>query len=307
MNKIEEVLNKKRRFVVFPIVCADHCAHLLKMDLAEVAHDGEKLAAAIEHAYRLYRYDMVLIFCDAYVEAEAMGCEIEFTPYPRIRSDARGSRRMQPATDRTGEIVKAARILKERVDVPVFVSIKGPFTLAAFLAGLDDFLKLLVRDPDRAAAGIDEALRFQLAYVDRLLGVGVDIFVGDPIASGSVIAPRSFERFALPALKTLMTRIKGRGRIGGIHICGDTRSIAAALDECRADILSVEEMTIPARTLKMGGVSTATILSGDRQAIENEIDAALREPYLIVSTSCDVPVATPAENIKAMVDYARIG
>ncbi len=305
MNKIEDVLNNKKGFAVFPIVCADHCAHLSKMDFVEMAHSGEKLAEVIEYGYRLYQYDMVLVFVDAYVEAQAMGCEIEFVPYPRLKSDTHGLKRMQTDTNRTGEIIKAAKILKKKVDVPVFVSIKGPFTLAAFLAGLDEFLKMLIRDPEKAQAIIKQALDFQLAYLERLLEVDADIFIGDPIASASVISPRSFERFALPALKTLMGKIKDQGHVGGIHICGETGPIATALDECRVDILSIEDITVPTKTLKMGGVSTSTILGGDRSAIESEVEAALREPYLIVSTSCDVPVETPVENIKAMIEYAR--
>lgn len=305
MNRIKEVLSKKCRFAAFPIVCADHCAHLLKMDFVEVARDGGQLARVIENAYRLYQYDMILIFCDAYVEAEAMGCEIEFTPYPRLKADANRLRRMQTDRDRTNEIVKAAEILKQKVDVPVFVSIKGPFTLAAFLAGLDDFLKMLVRNPDQADEFINRALSFQFEYLERLMAVGVDIFIGDPIASASVISPRSFERFAMPALKALLDRTRAGGHTGGIHICGDTGPIAAALDECGADILSIEDITVPTKALKMGGVSTSTILDGDRHAIKSEVEAALREPYLIVSTSCDVPVETPVENIKAMIEYAR--
>lgn len=305
MNRIEEVLDRKRKFAVFPIVCTDHCAHLSKMDFVEMAHSGEKLAEVIEYGYRLYQYDMVLVFVDAYVEAQAMGCAIEFVPYPRLKADATRLLRMQTDADRTGEVIKAAKILKQQVDVPVFVSIKGPFTLAGFLTGLDEFLKMLIRDPEAAQTIIKEALDFQLAYLERLLEVDADIFIGDPIASASVISPRSFERFALPALKVLMGRIKDRRRIGGLHICGETGPIATALDECRADILSIEDITVPTKTLKMGGVSTATILGGDRPAIEAEVAAALREAHLVVSTSCDVPVETPADNIKAMIEFAR--
>jgi len=254
-----------------------------------------------------------LVFCDAYVEAQAMGCEIEFVPYPRLLGSApphpslplRWGGKKEGGIDRTGEVIKAGKIIKQRVDAPVFVSIKGPFTLAAFLYGIEDFLKLLLKDERKARDILCQALEFQVGYLERLLDIQANIFIGDPLASASVISPTSFEQFALPALKALMGRVKNRGHIGGIHICGETGPIAAALDECGADILSIEDITVPTKTLKMGGVSTSTVLSGDRHAIESEVEAALREPYLIVSTSCDVPVETPVENIKAMIEYAR--
>ena len=313
MDRIRAVLSKQDRVAVFPIVGMDHAARLSNLDFAEVAHDGVKIAHCVEHAFKTYQYDMALIFVDAYVEAEAMGCKVGFSPDARLLSPApaysgaASKPEDRPTTigDRTGEVIKAAAILKAQVDVPVFVSIKGPFTLAAFLTGLDDFLKLLIRDPGRAYEIIDDALGFQLSYLERLLAVGVDIFVGDPVASGSVISPKTFQQLARPVLRTLMERIKGRGQIGGIHICGETRSIADPLDECGADILSVEDITIPTKTLKMGGVSTETVLHRGRAAIEEEVRAAQRQDRLILATSCDVPVETPAANIKAMVEFAR--
>ena len=78
MNRIEEVIKRKKRYAVFPIVGADHCAHLLNKNFKSVATNGKILAEVLEYGYNLYRYDMVLIFSDPYVEAETMGCKIEY-------------------------------------------------------------------------------------------------------------------------------------------------------------------------------------------------------------------------------------
>ncbi len=325
MNKIAEVVEKKRRFAVFPIVCADHCAHLLNVDFTEVAHRGEKLAEVLLYGYETYQYDMVLIFCDAYVEAQAMGCNVEFTPYPRLLTSIPQDLLLNPPSippfikgetgglndgkvvsiDRTGEIIKAARTLKGKVDVPVFVSIKGPFTLAAFLAGIDEFLKMVLKDVKKAREVIERVSEFQLEYLERLLAVGVNIFIGDPLASTSVVSPEIFEKFAYEPLKLLIAKVKEKGCYAGIHICGETKPIMSLLDHLSADILSVEDISLPTKTLRMGGVSTTTIVSGTKEKIKEEVIVASKQSYLILSTTCDVPVETKPENIKAITEFHK--
>lgn len=316
MSQVEKVIRREERFAIFPIVCADHCAYLLKKQFKDVSADGRLLAEVLEYGYNLYRYDMVLVFSDPYVEAEAMGCELEYKPYPRIKYCLRDfqtkDKKWQEieriglkSKDRTEEIIKSTLLLKDRVDIPVFVSIKGPFTLACFLYGMEEFLKLLLDDEILAKSMIGMALDFQIEYIKKLTRIPVHIFIGDPMASASVISPVLFERFAFEPLKMLIKKIKESGLIAGVHICGETEPIIESLDGLGADILSIEDVTLKTETLKMGGVSTITLLNGDKIKIENEIESALKEEFLILSTSCDVPADTPIENIKTMMEIAR--
>lgn len=300
MNRITSVINKDSHFAVFPIVCVDHCAHISNMKFSDVAADGEKIAQVLLHGFHCYQYDMVLLFLDAYIEAQALGCPVRFTPFPTLL----GSRSID-GFDRTNEIIKAAQILMKRIKVPLFVSIKGPFTLASFLTGMQDFLKMTLKNPKHAKEIIEQALDFQMKYLERLLDIGVNIFIGDPVASATVISPSVFRDFAYEPLKVLVTRVRERGCFSGIHICGDTAPLIPILDTLGTDILSIEDITIKSTTLKMGGVSTSTILRGSPAEIRAEMEIALQEPRLILSTSCDVPVETNPDNIKKMIGWAR--
>lgn len=282
---------------MFPLVCTDHAAWLSHIDFEEAALDPQKLARVTEQAYRKYNYDMVLLFSDAYVEAQAMGCPVRLSPFPTLVGP-----RAKNTIDRTNVIVEAARILRSTLSVPVFVSIKGPFSLASFLAGIKEFLIMILKNPSAVQVLLQEALDFQLSYLDRLLAQGVHVFIGDPVASASVISPESFSRYAYKPLQTLIKKIKNKGSLAGIHICGDTVSIIEQLDSLGADILSIEDITVHANTIKMGGVSTSTIRYGSLDDISAEIKATAKEPYLLLSTSCDVPIETPPENIIHMVN-----
>ncbi|MBN2621368.1 hypothetical protein JXB22_09805 [candidate division WOR-3 bacterium] len=296
VDRISEVVTRKRKRAVFPIVCADHCAWLAHSDFENTVTDPRKLAWAIEHAYLKYDYDMVLLFTDPYVEAEAMGCPVRFSPFPTITGP-----RTVTSVDRTHVITETARILKVKMPVPIFVSIKGPFSLASFLVGMKEFLIMVLKNPRKAEELVLEALDFQLAYVKRLLECQVHIFIGDPVASASVISPDVFLRYANNPLKTLVAAIIDRDSLAGIHICGETIPIMEELDSIGADILSVENIDVPTRSVKMGGISTTTIRYGSKEEIAKEAKTTERESYLILSTSCDVPFDTPPDNIIYMV------
>lgn len=300
MNKILDVIERRQNFAVFPIVGADHCARMLNLDFSELVNDGKKLSEVLEYGYNLYGYDMLLVFSDPYVEAQAMGCQIEFSPYPTIIT-AKTNKKI----DRTPVIIEATKILKQKLDVPIFVSIKGPFSLAAFLVGIDKYLRLLVKNESIVKEAIDQALEFQKKYLSTLLALGANIFLGDPLATASVISPDMFEKYAYHPLRILVDEIKDKGLIAGIHICGDTRPIIAMLDSLKADILSIEDITLVTNTTRMGGVSTQTILAGDILKIRREVQLTKLQNHVIIATACDVPPETNPESIKEMIRYAN--
>ncbi len=300
MDKILPVIQRKKPYAVFPIVGADHCAHLLNMNFQEVANDGRKLAEVLAYGCELYKYDMALVFSDPYVEAQALGCQVEFTPYPTLVA-AKTDKKL----DRTPVTIEATKILKKKLDIPIFVSIKGPFSLASFLVGIDKFLRLLLKEETEAKRAINEALEFQLGYLKQILSLNVNVFLGDPVASASVISPSTFQKYVYEPLKVLIKKIKDKGLIAGIHICGNTKPLLNQLDSLNADILSIEDISPTTKTLKMGGVSTQTILYGTKIKIRSEVKKALAQSPVIIATSCDVPPQTPIENIREMIQYAR--
>jgi len=177
--------------------------------------------------------------------------------------------------------------------------------LAAFIASSEHFFKLLLVDEEKASCIIAKALDFQRKYIARLLELDVDILIGDPMASTSIISPALFKKYAYEPLRVLVKDIKDHHHFAGIHICGSTQLLMPLLDDIGADILSVEDITPATRTLKMGGVSTTTIFQGNREKIKKEIKLAAREPRLIFGTACDVPIETDPENVKAMIKAAR--
>ena len=94
---------------------------------------------------------------------------------------------------------------------------------------------------------------------ERLLTTGIDcLYIGDPASSASLISPRHFERFCLPAYQQFCRHFRGRDVLIYIHICGNSRPILEMMADTGAD--TVEPLD------PLGGVEVVDAKSPDRGA-----------------------------------------
>jgi uroporphyrinogen decarboxylase len=271
-------------------------------------------------AYSTYAYDMMMVFIDTVVEAEAMGCRIErpeddnaFCVGPP-RSTPRPA---DPEKDgRMPVVLGAIARLRELAgdDVPILGSLKGPFSLASFLGGFEDFLEWTIVDKDRAHAALKLALENQLGFAEAIIRAGAVPFIGDPVASGSLVSPEVFREFAQPYLERLVRHVHRFGTRAGLHVCGNTRSVTGDLAATGADVLSLDEVDLGSvrqelgpGALLMGNVPTGLVHTGTAGEVFAAAQACLAAagPRLILSTACDVPADAPPDNVKALVRAAR--
>ena len=312
---------KPERPVVFPMVVANHAARLEGYSISEAVTQADVLARVLYSAYRFYGYDLIMVFSDTMVEAEAMGTQVlipeDDDPFmlepPRVS-------KLEPANSeadgRMPVILEATRRLKDLLEdeVPILTSLKGPFSLASFLRGIDGFLEDLLSDPRRARDFLRLATENQVAYAEAIVKAGGIPFIGDPVASGSLVRPEMFREFALPYLAQLVRSVHQQGVKAGLHICGESKSILRDMVATGVDFLSIDEMDLgQARcevgdnAVLMGNVSTGLLLEGKPDQVAAAATECLERggPRLILSSSCDVPADAPKENVKALVEAGR--
>jgi len=303
------------------MVVANHAARLEGYSISEAVTRPDVLARVLYSAYRFYGYDLVMVFSDTMVEAEAMGAQVlipeDDDPFllepPRVA-------RLEPANPakdgRMPVVLEATRQLKALLEdeTPILTSLKGPFSLASFLRGTDGFLEDLLTDPGRAHEFLRLATRNQVAYATAIIKSGGIPFIGDPVASGSLISPAMFREFARPYLAELVRSIHEQGARAGLHICGETRRRLRDIVATGADIISIDEMDLAvARSevgdgaVLMGNVSTRLMLEAKPEQVADAAKTCLVRggPSLILSTSCDVPADAPKENVQALVRAGR--
>jgi uroporphyrinogen decarboxylase len=218
-----------------------------------------------------------------------------------------------------GEITRRL-VRKTGNEYPVAGSMWGPVTLAGLLYGAENLMRAVYRDREAVVHILDFTSRLYLKFVDHFfIKNGVDIVsVADPTASGDMISRRHFQEFAVPAYKNIYAELRKKNMLTGIHICGNTEDRLDLLAETGVQFISLDYKV----NLKKAKAITAgkTALAGNM----NPVDVMLRETPdgviraceeciadtgsgggFILMPGCDIPPATPVENVKAMVRAAR--
>jgi uroporphyrinogen decarboxylase len=315
------------RLIAAPLVTA-HAATVAGLAPGDCLKDGKLFARAQLEAQALYGHDAFTVFSDVGILAEAMGSVYRHfadgvplleTPVVGNPDDLDGLRPPEPDQGRLPVYLEAIRILHQtRGDrVPTFCFVPAPFTTAAGLRGIEDFLVDTVTDPEFALQIVRVAEAAAIPLLDEIVLAGALPVLVDPLASSNVASPATYRKFALPGTKRLIERLHRLDLDVTLHVCGDTAPILADLAATGADLLSFDQTPIGEvrerigdRVRLVGNVSPQTLLQGDRASVERETAAAMRAGIgtpkgFVLSTGCELAIWTPEENVVAFMKAAR--
>lgn len=310
---------------------ANGAARVIGCKVSEFKNNGRLIAEAHIKAYRMFSYDGVRIFTDLYVQAEAMGAKVRYPlddtadlEGPAIR-DITEIDSIQPANPykdgRLPSHLEAAKILIDELgtEVPCSGGVTGPFTTASFLIGVETLIRLLSRNPDAVHRLCVASLETSIRYADAFIDAGLTPTVSEPMSSTTVVSPKHFREFSFPYLKRLIGHIHSRGKAVTLHICGKTAKIWDAMAEAGADCLSIDNVAslqdcknrVGDRLRIMGNVDPSGVMyAGTPEDVRKTTMECIRQAYdnpkgYIICSGCSLPIDTPFENIRAMLDTAR--
>ena len=317
------------RVVAAPLIL-NHVTRVSGVKVSEHNRDGEVMGKAHVAAYRRYHQDMITIFTDTAVLAEAMGTTLFYpeddaaqVDKPVVQSPEDVGEVRMPDVRTEGRLAAHLQAIREclsAVGEEVFVACcyAAPFTTAACLRGTDMLARDIRRNPTLAHELLRKSLAVALDFTDAVIEAGGVPVVVDPVATGSILSPTQFEEFAAPYIAPLMGRIKEKGLPAMLHICGKTHMLLEQMADTGADVLSLDVVDLAeararvgSRVTLMGNVRPAqTLLNGTPAEVEAEarecLEKALGSPKgFILSSGCEVPLHTPSANIDALMAAAR--
>jgi MtaA/CmuA family methyltransferase len=222
----------------------------------------------------------------------------------------------------TDEKIEALRHARARVPDRFVASAPGGITVNTYmnLRGSAQAMADFVERPDFVAAVFDMQVEAMIRRSEALLAAGIDtLYIGDAAASASVISPKHFARFCLPAYRKFCDHFKHTGILIYIHVCGNSNPILEMLADTGAHAVepldplggvSVADAKrrIGGRVALMGGVSTLALAHGTPEEITAEAIRTCWEggPVGYILAAGDmVPPVTSLANLQAMVDVAR--
>jgi MtaA/CmuA family methyltransferase len=288
----------------------------------EVHRDGYLMYKLAEAAYSVMGLEGFRVPFDLCIEAEAFGCVLkpgDAQSPPSIIGPATHFKFPQDieATFEKGRfpvIFKALSELRRKYDklLPIYGGVVGPMTLAGHLYDTNNILKLMIKDPEKVLPIFLSIAEFSSHYANRLIKEGANvIFIIDPTASGSMISPKHFEKFIMPAYQILREKIRDPIIL---HICGDTNMLLSLIADTGFEAFTFEGPTVTVKKAKeiigdrmalAGNIPIDLMLLGKPSEIKKQVFEAIRDGIDIVMTACGIPIHSPMENVKAMVEAVK--
>ena len=277
-------------------------------------------------ANRLYAPDGQPVIFDLQVEAEILGCKLvwaEDSPpsvvsHPQEAAAGLPTHLPEAHEGRLPMILDVMRRMKKSVGehTALYGLITGPFTLASHLRGTDIFMDM-IDEPEQVEALLAYTCRVAERMAQLYLDAGMDVIaVVDPMISQ--ISPRHFKRFMSAPFSSLFTFIRNHGSFSSFFVCGDATKNLEVMCQTGPDCIGVDEnINLPGakqitdryNVAIEGNIPlTSRLLLGSQQDnmkyIVDLLDS-LPHDNLIVSPGCDMPYATPVENVIGVAEAIR--
>lgn len=288
----------------------------------ETHNDANKMARAAASTFKLSGLPSAVVPLDLYVEAEALGAEINFRAdqefeFPQVkRAGLFGS--VKEITEETIKVLNKGRIklvcdaiklLKDDVgkDVVVGGMIPGPYTLLLLVADVKNMFIEMKKEPQAVTNALLLLSTFLAEVGTAYKNAGADfITIHDMGGSPAFIGPAKYEQFALPAEKLLIEKLP---KPCILSVCGNVTKSLHLLSQTGADAISLDQTVdlTAARlalkdTLLFGNLDPVETLSrGDSAQIAEAVIRAKEAGVDAIWPGCDLVVQTPIQNIKSMM------
>ena len=316
--RIEEV----ERIPWIPFVGC-HAGKLLGLTATEYLRSKDHIIKGIDKSIKLYRADGIPVVFDLQIEAEAMGCKLNWVDdnppavisHPLSEGKELKDIHLPNISDGRIKMVMetAAELRKMHPEIALYGLITGPFTLALHLLGTDIFMKLML-EPDY----VHELMQFTTKVCNFMareyIKTGVDVVaLVDPMTSQ--IDPDSFETYVQPYAEEIFANIRKQGALSSFFVCGNAKQNIEAMCNCKPDNISIDE-NIPldyVRDVSLSkGVSfggniqlTVSLLMGTEEECQRDalacMDIGGKKGFLL-APGCDIPMDTPEKNMQAIAD-----
>ncbi|MBW7885013.1 MAG: uroporphyrinogen decarboxylase family protein [Caldilineaceae bacterium] len=315
----------------------------------EYYQNGEAMAEGQIRAWREFGHDVLLLENGTAALAEACGCQVEYMENsapvchgPAIKSLDDLDKLEVPDPYKAHplkENLKATRIVAREIGDKAFIigrADQGPFSLAAMLLGMEEFLfRLGQADQPRAgrrrsgggdselAAKLHRLLEFSLAVTTRYAFAQMEqgahmTSIGESLSGPDVCSPKSYRAFEWSYAKQMVETLQAKNVMLAYHICGDATAIvpdmvetgAAVLElDYKVDLKRVKEIT-RSRTTVLGPIDPSGVLAlGTPELVDEKCKEAIEilapGGGLILGPGCALPPATPPENVHALVEAAK--
>lgn len=325
MNKIIERLFSTGSVPVMPIM-TNPGIELIGKRVIDAVDNGQvhfESVIAVNNRFNLSVASTTIM--DLSVEAEAFGAKVVFNDneVPTVsgrllsgKDDVEALRIPSIDEKRIPEYLKANRLAAKEIDKPLFGGCIGPFSLAGRLYDMTELMMAMYIEPDTANLLLDKCTQFILDYCRAIKAAGSSgVVMAEPAAG--LLSNDDCKMFSSLYVKKIIDEVQDDSFAVVLHNCGNAGQCTKAMIETGAAALHFGNRIdmagvlseVPEDIAVMGNIDPVGMMKmGNPQSISenvhNLLNLARGHRNFVLSTGCDVPPATPIENIEAFFNAA---
>lgn len=302
-------------------------------DIGEYERSAKLIAESEIVAFNRYGMDGIGAGPNSIGLSAALGADMVYpkdrVPYvgSAVITDMESLKTMEPIQPKTNSYIKSAREALEMLleasngITGVGASLGGPFTICSFLMGTEQLLKSCRKNPEMVHQLMRIVTDSIKNCVDELITLGVGFGFADPVASGSLISPKMYEKFVFGYMKELCAYITEKnGNKPSLHMCGNSVGIwkyIKQLEICSLSIDNAVDITFAGSELGdtfaiVGNVPPVdVIMLGGREEIFNSVRSCVEKGRntkmgYTIAPGCNIPLLTDFQKIDYFMEAARL-
>lgn len=287
--------------------------------------DGKIMFKTVETYVKEFKPDFVMCtFPDLAAEAEACGCKLKMpdNALPSVeehivQTSADLNKLTIPDPYKDGRLhafIEATDLFSKRFTLQSTAASCGPFTLAAELMGVDIITRKALKEPELVHEVMEYSLQVIQRYNAELVKAGAStIGIAEPTCS--LLSAKVFEKLVLPYLQRYVASLPIPS---SLHICGRAGHLIELMCKTGVSGISLDSPTdllkikdkVPPNIMIIGNLAPVDILlmkkpDDVRVATLEMLEAMKDVTNFGLCSGCDLPVGTPMENVKAMIDTVK--
>ncbi|MFB0563065.1 MAG: uroporphyrinogen decarboxylase family protein [Candidatus Lokiarchaeia archaeon] len=268
---------------------------------------------------------------------DAMGAEVIFPEdaIPEIRKpgvktpeDLENLKIPDPHKDgRMPLVLEACKLVREKIGdiVPILATVNAPFSWAANLRGIYDYLADLKRNPKFAKDLLEIVTEAVIGYVKALVDLGfMPVLIADATATTYLLSPKQIEDYGVWSYRKIEEALGKDAFVGSLYTDFETQAKIVKMgvpnflgitnycycDGTGTEPLKEEDILEQKRIAKELGVPNVTFLWGQWLMVHSprEIDEEVKRVFKLAGPDWPfmvgawyIPLGTPVENLDALV------
>ncbi len=290
-------------------------AHLDAAAMAELALAGHEIVG----------FDTVMPEFSVDQEAAALGCEVDWGdrdtmpdcknfPYQDFSDVNIPEDLLEKPSTRV--VLDALAILRRTVGgkVAIVGKVMGPWTLAYHMAGTQNLLlQVGLGEKEKVQRMLRQLMPVTVDFARAQFQAGADAVVLADHATGSLVSAMHYKEYLLPLHQEMTALIEGPLIL---HVCGNCKDRLELFAEAGFDAYHFEwQVDAKVAVQRVGGRMSLAGCVNNPQALYQGTPAdvfaqaryAIAAGVNIIGPECAIPLATPLENLKAIVAAVHEG